>query len=202
MDSGTGLEAFVPHLRSELTSRKLRYFELRPAEPLSGDFAPSSTHNYCLHSLDLTPSLDTLFHNLHQDSTRRKIRRAEREGLTCDTEASPALLDAFYRLLLLTRRRHALPPQPKRWFENLIHSFGPALEIRVALHRSRPVAAILTLRHKDTLVYKYGCSDPRFHNLGGMHLLFWNSITDAKQNGLRTFDLGRSDREDSGLITF
>jgi CelD/BcsL family acetyltransferase involved in cellulose biosynthesis len=202
IDPETGLETFLPHLRNELTARKLRHFEIRPIEPLSGDFGPFSTHSYCLHSLDLTPSLDTLFHNLHQNSTRRKIRRAEREGLTSEAGSSPALLDAFYRLLLLTRRRHAIPPQPKRWFENLIHSFGPALEIRVAFHRDRPVAAILTLRHKDTLVYKYGCSDARFHNLGGVHLLFWNSITDAKQNGMRTFDLGRSDWEDQGLITF
>ena len=61
---------------------------------------------------------------------------------------------------------------------------------------------MLTLRYKDTLVYKNGGSDSRFHNLGAMHLLYWESIRDAKNLGLRTFDLGRTDAEQAGLIKF
>ena len=61
---------------------------------------------------------------------------------------------------------------------------------------------MLTLRHKDTLYYKYGGSDTRFNNLGGMHLLYWESIQRAKNLGLRVFDLGRSDAGQTGLITF
>src|SRR5262249_23614503 len=61
---------------------------------------------------------------------------------------------------------------------------------------------ILTLRHKQTLVYKYGCSDKRFHNLGGMPLLFWQAIQQAKFDGLEEFDLGRSDESNVGLIRF
>ena len=87
------------------------------------------------------------------------------------------LLDHFYRLMLLTRRRHNIPPQPKRWFQNLIECFGGALKIRVAFKDSRAISAILTLRHKDTLVYKYGCSDAQFHRLGGVQFLFWKSIS-------------------------
>jgi lipid II:glycine glycyltransferase (peptidoglycan interpeptide bridge formation enzyme) len=84
----------------------------------------------------------------------------------------------------------------------LIDSFGEALKIRVAFNNEQPIAAILTLRYKDTLYYKYGCSDAKFHGLGGMHLLLWRSIREAKEEQLRTFDLGRSDWEDKGLITF
>ena len=61
---------------------------------------------------------------------------------------------------------------------------------------------MLTLRHKDTMVYKYGCSDVRFNRYGGMHLLYWNSIQEAKQLGLQTFDFGRTDAGQSGLTTF
>jgi hypothetical protein len=35
-----------------------------------------------------------------------------------------------------------------------------------------------------------------------MHLLLWKSIQEAKQDGLRLFDLGRSDWGNSGLLTF
>jgi lipid II:glycine glycyltransferase (peptidoglycan interpeptide bridge formation enzyme) len=84
----------------------------------------------------------------------------------------------------------------------LIDCFGETLKLRVAIKDKIPIAAILTLRYKDTLVYKYGCSEAQFHYLGGMHLLFWRSILEAKQDGLNAFDLGRSDWEDKGLITF
>jgi hypothetical protein len=35
-----------------------------------------------------------------------------------------------------------------------------------------------------------------------VHLLLWKSIQDAKRDGLRLFDLGRSDWKNPGLITF
>ncbi len=102
----------------------------------------------------------------------------------------------------MTRRRHHIPPQPKSWFCNLVNCFGDALQIRVAFKDKQPVASILTLQHKGTLVYKYGCSDLRFNNLGGTHLLFWRSIQAAKREGLSVFDLGRTDCDNDGLITF
>ena len=186
-----------------LFDQMLRYVEVRPIRPLAEaatNWRPADT--YIFHELDLRPELTTLLHNFHKSSTQRKIQRAERECLSYETGRSPALLDAFRDLLLITRRRHQIPPQPKRWFRNLIDCFGEALEIRVAYKERRPVAAILTLRHKDTLVYKYGCSDERFHSLGGTQLLFWRSIQEAKGDGLRAFDLGRTDRDNEGLLTF
>jgi CelD/BcsL family acetyltransferase involved in cellulose biosynthesis len=104
--------------------------------------------------------------------------------------------------LVLTRRRHGLPPQPKRWFQNLIEGFGESLKIRVAFKDQQPVASILTVQYRDTLFFKYGCSDVRFHKLGGTHLLLWRSIEEAKRQKLHVMDLGRSDFENKGLITF
>jgi lipid II:glycine glycyltransferase (peptidoglycan interpeptide bridge formation enzyme) len=197
------LAGIISALERERHDRKLRYIELRPRHPLESQLStPHATHSYCLHEIDLRADLDQLFAHCHKDSTQRKIRRAEREGLEYEEGRSAVLFDNFYRLLVLTRRRHQLPPQPKRWFRNLIDSFGDALKIRVASKDKQPVAAILTLRHKTTMVYKYGCSDARFHNLGAMHLLLWRSISEAKLAGLLTFDLGRSDLSEPGLIRF
>ena len=35
-----------------------------------------------------------------------------------------------------------------------------------------------------------------------MHFLFWKAIQEAKNSGLRTFDLGRTDADQTGLVTF
>jgi lipid II:glycine glycyltransferase (peptidoglycan interpeptide bridge formation enzyme) len=105
-------------------------------------------------------------------------------------------------LLLLTCRRKRLPPQPIAWFRHLIDAVGDSLKIHVASKDGRPVASILTLSFKRTLVFKYGCSDPRFNRLGGTHFLLWQAIQEAKQAGLDEFDLGRSDLDTPGLVTF
>jgi hypothetical protein len=180
-----------------------KYVELRSPKPpcvaLAG-FEASET--FLLHKLDLQPSLGELLQHTHKDSIQRKIRRAEREGLLCEEGRSDRLLDQFYRLMVHTRRRHHLPPQPREWFSNLIDCFGTELTVRVASRQGQPLASILTLRFRDTLTYKYGASDARFHNLGGIHLCLWRAIVEAKSLGMREFDLGRSDSDDNGLILF
>jgi hypothetical protein len=52
------------------------------------------------------------------------------------------------------------------------------------------------------MTYKYGCSDSRFHKLGPMQLLMWRAIQEAKDAGLLDFDLGRTDLNNEGLLTF
>lgn len=177
-----------------------RYVEFRFA---SNKEVPQDFRKYqefCLHKLDLQPSLDKLFHGLHESSTRRKIRRAEREKLRYEEGSSETLLQQFYQLLVLTRRRHHVPPQPRKWFSNLVRYFGNHIQIRVAFNKETPVASIITLCFKNTLVYKYGGADERFFRLGGMQMLLWRAIVEAKQRRLREFDLGRSDLQAKGLI--
>jgi CelD/BcsL family acetyltransferase involved in cellulose biosynthesis len=203
VDSAEEEELLLAAAEQEIRPEKLRYLEVRPVRPFSDMIRSWHAEDcYVFHELDLRPDLNTLFAKFHKSSTQRKIRRAQREGLNYETGRSRALLEIFWDLLLITRRRHCVPPQPKSWFRNLIDVFGDALQIRVAFKDNHPAAAIMTLRHKDTLTYKYGCSDAAFHNLGGMHLLFWRSMEEAKREGLCTFDLGRTDPGNSGLITF
>ena len=102
----------------------------------------------------------------------------------------------------MTRRRHQLPPQPFNWFRNLAACCRELFNVRVASLRGRPIAAMITLQLRDTVVYKYGASDAAFHALGGMHFLFWKAITDACAEGRTAFDFGRSDPDQTGLLTF
>lgn len=182
---------------------KWKYIEARPKA-----FKPSSNagfgrgHTYCFHSVDLRRSLQELFSSFHKDCVQRKIRRAEREDLKYEDGTSDELLSKFYILHTETRRRHYLPPQPLTWFRGLVTAFGNKLKIRVASKNDVPVASILTLSHNRTMTYKYGCSEARSHNLGGMALLFWRTIQEAKNNGFEELEMGRSDLDNPGLIAF
>ena len=165
---------------------------VRPVSKVFGearrDDCLQSNGQYLLHRLDLQPQTEELFQNLDKDSVQRRIRRAERAGLAEECGRSEDVLRKLYTLLIITRRRHHLPPQPYAWFQNLVNSFGEALEIRTVAKEQIPVASILTLRFKDTVYYKYGCSDARYNNLGATPLLLWRAIVAAKSTKGQIFD--------------
>jgi hypothetical protein len=182
-----------------------KYSEIRPrsAQEAWGEESIFATNEkFTLHNIDLRADAATIYRNFHDSCIRRKIKRAEKEKLTLESGNSEELLRKFRHLLLLTRRRHKLPPQPAKWFSNLAHRLGGNLKIHLASKDGVPVASIFCVSYRKTLMYKYGCSDAQFHNLGGMPLLFWKAIQEGKQAGIEYFDLGRSSAEDTGLLAF
>jgi hypothetical protein len=182
--------------------RHSRYVELRPKTCLVTPSGFYEAARFVGHTIDLRSSEGTIHDRFHKDSIQRKLRRAEREMLVYQEGRSPELLDAFYGLQAITRRRHGVPPQPRAWFAAILDRLGTQATICAALSEGRIVGALLTLRHRDTLVYKYGCSDARSHAAGVMPFLFWECIRGAKAAGCAEFDLGRSDERDVGLLTF
>jgi len=155
-----------------------------------------------LHTIDLGPSLQEVFQGFDRDSVQRRIERAERAGLTEKCGNTTELLDDFFDLFVVTRRRHRIPPSPYAWFRNLIDCMGEALQIRIAYRNGTPVTAILTMRFKKVVYYKYGCSDSQFNTFGATPWLIWRAITAAKDSGAASFDLGRTQAEHQGLLTF
>jgi CelD/BcsL family acetyltransferase involved in cellulose biosynthesis len=190
-------------LRTECNRRRWRYVEFRPmnwTQDVNYSFLPANS--FCFHELSLEPTLDQILRRLHKNSFRRKIRRAERERLCYEVGRSKQLVDEFYRLLVITRRRHQLLPQPRVWFGNLVDCMGEDVQIRVVRNNGDAIATMLTLRHGPCVVFKYGCSDGRFHRLGGVPFLFWKLIEESKASGAEKIDFGRSDWENEGLIAF
>ncbi len=95
-----------------------------------------------------------------------------------------------------------MPPQPFAWFGNLLNCMGEAVDLRLAYMKDVPVASVLVLHFQGTSYYKYGCSDERFHKIGAMPFLLWRAIVKAKSIGSKTFDLGRTEEDNHGLIAF
>jgi len=178
----------------------LKYIELRPLSLLHASAGLPPSHSYCWHELDTRPSLERIFQILHPGSIQRKIRRAGRERLSYEVGRSERLLNDFYGLVLMTRKRLQVLPQPRRWFENLVKCVGDKVEIRLARKNDVPIAAILSLRHRSSVIYKYGCSDKRYHNLGGMPFLFWNLIEESKASGAE--HLGPFGQRQSNCVRF
>lgn len=197
------LRQFSTWLCLKRDSERYKYVEVRPLSQIfDREQGLQLSCSYCFHELDLTPGLGRIFGKLHKDSIQRRIQRANKEKLRYEVGRTERLVEEFYRLLLITRRRHQLVPQPRLWFKNLVECLGDNVDIRMTQKKSTPIAAILTLRHRSSVIYKYGCSDERFHHLGGMPFLFWKLIEESKDSGVEKIDFGRSDLDQQSLIAF
>jgi hypothetical protein len=203
VDESTTMANFLEWLQAERLREEWRYLEFRPLSaigPLKS--RPQSSLLYCCHELDIRPSLEDIFYHMHHDCIRRKIRRAEREHLSYEVGRTTELLEEFYQLLLISRKRLGILPQPQGWFRNLLQCMGDNLDIRVVRKEGIPIAAMITLNHQSSVVYKYGCSNPRFHKSGSIPFLFWKLIEESKASGAETIDFGRTDSWNDGLIRF
>ncbi|MDT8070998.1 MAG: GNAT family N-acetyltransferase [Terriglobia bacterium] len=181
----------------------VKYVELRPTSDIlvrSAAFAP--VQQFYVHSIDLKPSLGELLAACDKRCIQQRIKRAEREQLTYKEGRSEADLASFYTLMILTRQRHQLPPQPFEWFRNLLNAVHDDLTIHLVSKGDRSIAGLLTLKFGATLYCKYSCSDHDYCNLAGGQLVFWNAICSAKAAGLSRFDFGRTEKDNTGLITF
>jgi lipid II:glycine glycyltransferase (peptidoglycan interpeptide bridge formation enzyme) len=189
-----------------MATRRWSYVEIRP---ISGDidqmahelgFRPSG--RYFHHVIDLRRDTNELLRGFDKNSVQRRIRHAEKSGLVERSGVTKNLLADFYKLFVLTRSRHHLPPPPLEWFKNLVDCQGSALKIRVAFENEKPIAAILTLQFRKTGYFKYGCSDARFNRFGATPWLLWNAIRAAKEEGAVWFDFGRTQTDNPGLLRF
>lgn len=200
------LDAILAAVRQDVDGGGLKYSELRSRTPLTKEPVDRAlmgrSSEFAFHAIDLSPTEDELYAQLHNTSIRQRIRRAAREELEVERGRDERLIDEFYQLLLGTRRKHQVPPQPRYWFRILAEKLGEAITFHVARHQGKPIASIVTLDHGDAVVHKYGCSDPAEAKRCGTQLLLWESIKAARAAGAREFDMGRSDLDNEGLISF
>jgi hypothetical protein len=199
-------DSLLCHLQTARAARGWKYVEIRLKNESFWDTVKQLefklTAKYLLHRFDLEPAVEEIFRRLDKSSAQRRVRHAERVGVVEVCGNSQELVRDFYRLLIRTRARHNIPPQPFAWFRNLLKCMGEAADLRLAYMKDVPVAAVLVLHFKGTSYYKYGCSDERFHKLGAIPFLLWRAIVKAKSIGSKTFELGRTGEDNHGLIGF
>jgi len=157
---------------------------------------------FYVHELDLLPGEESLLGQI-RSSTRRNIRKSEKQGVQVVEENSINGLREFCRLNLLTRRDHGLPPQPERFFESL---FKNVIErgmgrILLANHDGQCIASAVFLNFNGHAIYKYGASDRKYQSLRANNLLMWHAIR-TYSKGARTFHFGRTEPENKGLLQF
>jgi CelD/BcsL family acetyltransferase involved in cellulose biosynthesis len=185
--------------------RRWRYLETRgdvePADLPSSVVRPPSSLAFHGHVIELDRNPDALFKRL-DGATRRGIRKAQDARLQIEFGSSAESLREFCRLHCRTRRRHGLPPQPRRFFDNigrfvLAQRHGFVVTARL---ESRSVAAAVFFHHGRRALFKFGASDYRFQQMRPNNLVMWEALKRLADEGFASLHLGRTSLATEGLF--
>ncbi len=194
-------ELLVRKFTTLAEERRWRYFEVRGFKALNSLATPSAT--FYGHSLDLSPDLEKLFSRF-TSSNRRAIRKSEQSGLNVEITHSREAMLEFYRLHLLTRRRHGLPPQSLSFFLNIHQEIIQPKHGFIVLvsTESRTVSAGVFFHMGRKALYKFGASNERYQELRGNNLMMWEAIKFLAQEGVTNLHFGRTSVNHDGLRRF
>jgi hypothetical protein len=184
------------------SERKWKYLECRD---VSQNWFANSIASLAFrgHIIELRDGEKALFERL-DGGVRRGIRKAENEGLRVDFSTSLEAVRDYFALHCLTRRRHGLPPQPFRFFDNIVHYVLSAGQGFVATARlgQKPLAACVFFHSGSEAIFKFGASDYTFQKLRPNNLVMWEAIKRCAANGFARLHLGRTSLGNEGLRQF
>ena len=186
--------------------KRARYLELRAGvnDVLAGRPDLVASDLYVRWLKRLTPDGDALWRSV-DGSVRRAIKKAERLGVHVRMAQDRVEMERFYRLHLLTRsKKLGMPAQPRRYFSALWDAFAPsgALQLWLAEQQGVVVAGSILLASGTTLQLAYNASDARYQHARPVNRLLWTAMRWASTHGYDMFDLGRTARDNPGLMRF
>ena len=178
-----------------------KYIDLRGGTTFLAGVEPSVS--YLGHTLDLTIEELSLFSAL-RDSTRRNIKKAEKEGVEVTISDTIDAVAAFYELNQLTRKHHGLPPQPFGFFRSVYqHVLSEGLGFVVlASYRGKPAAGAVFFHFGRKALYKYGASALEHQQVRANNLVMWKAIERLSRRGFESLCFGRTDIGHDGLRQF
>lgn len=192
----------LKHIINE-AGNKTKYIEIKGHIYTNSDFVRQDY--YKRHVLRLYSNPEEVRKNIDKRTIQYNIRKAQKTGVVITEANSKKGIEEFYRLNLLTRRRHGVPPQPKKFFFNLFNNMisKDYAFILLAIWNSQTIAAGLFFKFKNAIYYKYNVSNPFYlSKKSPNHILTWTAIERACLDGYRYFDFGRTSPDNLGLMRY
>jgi lipid II:glycine glycyltransferase (peptidoglycan interpeptide bridge formation enzyme) len=152
--------------------------------------------------LNLEKSEEELLTEMHQ-KTRYNIRLAQKKGVKIHIDNSK--LEKFYALLQKTENRKQVKFFSQKYFEKILKL--PFVKLYYADYQGKIVAANIMIFWGKTATYLFGGTDNRFRYLMAPHILQWQAIVDAKNQGCKYYDFwgaatkGSSEEKKWGGVT-
>lgn len=174
-------------------------FEIR-----GGHFQTSTSHSiYIHHILDLSAGEEKIYKNLRH-STITNIKKAIKNNVKISLLNSIESIEEYYKLQCLTRRNHGLPPQPKKFFNNIYEYIIKKNKgiVALAYYNNKIIAGGIFFNFGEKVIHKYAASNISYNHLRPNNLLTWEMIKYYLNNNYISFSFGRTDPLNKGLIKY
>lgn len=150
--------------------------------------------------LDITKSEQELLNQMHYKA-RYNIKLAEKRVKTQISKLKSQNFNDFWRLMAETTKRDKFRPHPKEYYQEMLEI--PGVELFVAEHQNKIIAANIVVFYNKTAIYLHGASDYEHRNLMAPHLLQWEQIKEAKKHGCAEYDFwGIDEKKWPGVTRF
>lgn len=140
--------------------------------------------------LPLASDVDTQWKHF-DPKVRNQIRKAGKSGLTVQVGGKEFLSD-FYAMFARNMRDLGTPVYGRIFFESILQVFPLHTRIFVVKYREMTIAAGLSTIFKETMEVPWAGSLLEHRSLCPNMLLYWEAIQFGIQQGMKTFDFGRS----------
>ncbi len=148
---------------------------------------------------DLTPEPEELL-AAFKGKWRYNIRLAARKEVVVRRDCTRDDLAEFYDLLLVTGERDGFTVRSREYFERMYDLLVPAglAKLFAAEYEGQMIAAAMLFRMGQQATYVYGASSNEHRNLMPNHLLQWEMMQWAREQGCAVYDFRGVAREVDG----
>lgn len=135
----------------------------------------------------------------------RKQRAEVRKGLKNELEVFIGRdrrdIDWHYEIYAQSVHNLGTPVYPKALIENIFNAFDGDADILTVCHKGAPLASVLSLYHKGTVMPYWGGGTWQARHLRANDIMYYALMNHARQRGALHFDFGRS-KVGSGAFAF
>lgn len=123
---------------------------------------------------------------------RAEVRKALDSALTVTTGCDAAERRDHYRIYATSVRNLGTPVFPKSLFDAVLDAFGEDADILTVREGGRPVASVLSLYWRCTVMPYWGGGLAEARRLRANELMYFALMRHARARGCTRFDFGRS----------
>lgn len=162
--------------------------QLRHSRPL--DLSPYCRRDKVAMRLDLTPDPESLWQRLNS-KVRNQVRKAMKNGLTVQS-GGPELLNDFYRIYASNMRCLGSPSHSYDFFFAILNTFRDCVRLYIAYQSRQALGGGFTMTFGKSVIIPWASSLKAYNSLCVNHLMYWQILSDACQQGYRHFHFGRA----------
>jgi serine/alanine adding enzyme len=166
---------------------------------------PGCIYNREIVWVDVTLEPERIFNEHFESSSRKNVRKAEREGVKIFTNSDDEHVREFFRIYTGTMQRNQALDRYAfsfDFFRAFRDELGDNAQFTFASFQGTLIAATLYLHDNDNVYSYLGGADADWNHLRPTNLMIWQTIQWAHSAGKKRFILGGGYVPNDGIFRF